>query len=116
MTTTTVVEQVAEARRLVDLDWLMTRRWRRLHHAALTDDQLVAMWEDRCLWERVRLACGQTAAYVSIPGVLSRLSATRCPACCTALNYPPGTGSPKNDPDCRARLGLSSPTTEETHR
>jgi hypothetical protein len=102
--------EIEEARNLVAYDWLVSRAWNRLHFAELTTDQLAAMYDDRCLWTNIRLACGRTAAYISIPGVFTRLGAPRCLGCCRALNYSPGNGSPKNDPACRALLGLPTST------
>lgn len=52
-------------------------------------------------------ACGRHSDYLSVPGVLSRLSAKRCPRCCVAVGIPAGVGSPKNDDECRRILGLS---------
>jgi hypothetical protein len=98
--------EVEEARRLVDQDWLVTRAWNRLHHATLTNDQLQVMYDDRFLTAPVKLTCGRTAAYVSIPGILTRIGAERCIGCCTALGYPQGAGSPKNVDACREVLGL----------
>jgi hypothetical protein len=44
--------------------------------------------------------CGITAT-LTIPGMISRMSATRCPACCDATGMPHGTQSPKNVDACR---------------
>lgn len=98
--------EIEEARQLVAYDWLVSKSWNRLHFAELTGEQLAAMFDDRCLWTDVRLACGQTAAYVSIPGWFTRMGALRCIGCCRAKGYPPGKGSPKNDDRCRELLGL----------
>jgi len=88
------------------LDWYVTRSWNRLHWADLSEEQqsdIPAMW---AVEGPVRLACGRTAAYLAIPGMFSRMGAMRCTGCCRALGYPPGKGSPKNDPACRVILGL----------
>jgi len=87
-------------------DWYTTRSWNRLHWADLSEEQqsgIPAMW---AVEGPVRLACGRTAAYLSIPGMFSRMGAMRCTGCCRALGYPPGKGSPKNDEACRVLLGL----------
>ena len=102
-------EEIDEARTLVENDWLVTRTWNALHFAELTDEQAAAMFEDRSVTDSVRLACGHTVGYVSIPGVLTRMGAMRCSGCCRAKGYPVGKGSPKNDPACRALLGLDTP-------
>lgn len=103
------------ARSLVDNDWLVTRRWNRLHHATLDDVDLQEMFDARQLGEDYRqadgrgpwrLACGRTAAYLSIPGIISRMTKPRCVGCCRVLGYPTGVGSPKNDNECRKLLGL----------
>ena len=43
-------------------------------------------------------ACGRSGR-LSIPGLFARMDAQRCMACCTALGYPRGVGSPKNGGD-----------------
>lgn len=93
-----------EARRIVEADWLMPATWRVLHHAELTDQQCEDLADEGTLWEPVTLTCGQQAASVSIPGVLSRMGKPRCRRCCGRLGYPEGYSSPKNDPACAGRL------------
>ena len=41
----------------------------------------------------------------SIPGLFSRMGATRCRKCCDALGWSRGTGSPKNDNRLRPWAG-----------
>lgn len=97
-------------RELIRLDWVVARSWNRLHAVELTDAQ-VAVFEDETIVEGpVRLACGQTAASITIPGFTTRLGAPRCVRCCRATGLPPGTGSPKNSPECRSILGLPAVT------
>lgn len=43
---------------------------------------------------------------LGIPGVVSRMGAERCTECCQLSGLPEGIGSPKNDVECRKRLGL----------
>lgn len=43
---------------------------------------------------------------LGIPGVFSRMGAERCTECCQLSGLPEGVGSPKNDAECRERLGL----------
>jgi hypothetical protein len=50
-------------------------------------------------------ACGRRTLLV-VPGLFTRMGARRCDRCCDAVGLPHGTGSPKNDPVCRQRLGL----------
>lgn len=90
----------AEARDLVMWDWLVSSTWNRLHHAALTDDQLTELVDD-CHTPDVTLTCGRRAKRVGIPGVFTRMGAPRCQRCCDRLGYPHGIGSPKNDDACR---------------
>lgn len=100
----TTTQEIEEARALVAYDWLVSRAWNVLHFADLTEDQLMDMFEWRQLDGPIRLACNRTAAWVSIPGVLTRMAAMRCTRCCKAKGLPPGKGSPKNDNACRAIL------------
>lgn len=96
-----------EIRALIDYDWLVTTTWEVLHHASgLTDDQLGAMDDDGQLSGPVRLDCGRTVVFVSIPGLFSRMGKPRCKRCCRATGMPEGDGSPKNDDACRKLLGL----------
>lgn len=99
-------DDVAEGRRLIAYDWLVTKSRNRLHHADLSDVQAQDMYDDRHLLEDATLSCGRTASYVSIPGVFIRIGAMRCVGCCRVLGYPEGKGSPKNDNDIRLILGL----------
>lgn len=108
-------EAANRARRLLDADWVVTRKWNLLHHANLTDEQAVELDDTASLDGPIRLACGRTAASLGIPGVITRMGAQRCARCCLATGMPPGKGSPKNDPACRGRLDrLRSVPTEET--
>jgi hypothetical protein len=45
-------------------------------------------------------ACG-ISGELTIPGMFTRMSATRCPACCDATGMPHGKQSPKNVDECR---------------
>jgi hypothetical protein len=92
--------------RLAKADWLVTKSWNRLHHVNLSHSDYTDLMDQGYLDGPVRLACGRSAAWVSIPGVLTRLGASRCTGCCRATGLPPGVGSPKNDDACRAILGM----------
>jgi len=111
---TDTVETLADAaearagRQIVNLDWVTTRSSNRLHHATLTDQQAAVMYDDRSLTGPIKLACGRTVDYVTIPDVFTRIGAQRCHGCCNNLGYPPGKGSPKNNPTCRRLLGLET--------
>lgn len=96
------------------VDWLVTRRWKFLH--AVPDDAWTGEHRDDMahMWQvatPVRLACGQVARALFIPGAFSRGGfgggLPRCTGCCRALGMPTGTGSPKNDDACREILGFS---------
>lgn len=89
------------------LNWLETRHGRVLHSAReWTAGLLEELADGGHSPGPVRLACGQVARAVWIPGVFTRLGAPRCARCCKATGLPPGKGSPNNDPACRNALGL----------
>ena len=96
-------------RALVEVDWLIGGRRTVLHHATLTDAQLEVLEEEGFVGP-VRLSCRQTAGWVTVPGVLSRLAAPRCLRCCRARGLPRGVGAPRNDGECRVLLGLDRRT------
>lgn len=95
---------------LIDLDWLRTATGAVLHHATIPgigEDPDGDVVEE--LWDQVgpvKLDCGQTAKFVWIPGMFSRMGCRRCSRCCRVNGLPPGIGSPKNDPECRRILML----------
>lgn len=95
------------------VDWLVMRSWRVLH-AVPADRWTEAHREDMALewyvFTPVRLACERIATELHIPGIGSRMSLPRCRQCCRALGLPPGSGSPKNDDECRRILGLPAVT------
>lgn len=66
-----------------------------LHHAAQWNPD-----PDETYDPTGRTSCGKWGE-LSIPGLFSRMALPRCTACCDALGYPPGTGSPKNSEECR---------------
>ena len=88
------------------MDWYVTKNWNRLHWAKLTVEHRDLVRRDWGVAASVQLACGRTAGGLWIPGMFTRMGAQRCIGCCRALGYPPGKGSPKNDPACRVLLGL----------
>jgi hypothetical protein len=51
-----------------------------------------------------KTACGLSGQFV-MPGILSRMGARRCPACCDAVGVPHGRGAPYNsgvrEPGCQ---------------
>lgn len=102
----TVAEDAAHLRELTRVDWVVSRSWNRLHYVELTDEQCVELEDEGLLTGPVRLACGRTAASISIPGLFTRMGGTRCVRCCRVTGLPTGIGSPKNSPECRALLGL----------
>lgn len=91
---------------LARMDWLVTATGNLLHYGQVDEDDNETWWED------VRFACGRLARAAMIPGPFTRMGAPRCRRCCTALGYPQGKGSPKNDPECRRLLGLDPPAHE----
>jgi hypothetical protein len=93
---------------IVDYDWLLTPTGDKLHHATLVPELIEDLEEEGTLGQYVTIDCGRTVYYVSIPGVLSRLARERCVRCCKKNGLPPGVGSPKNSPECRAILGMDS--------
>lgn len=93
---------------IADYDWLRTPHGELLHHAKLTDEQHKECEDWGGVYDDpVTLDCGRTATTVLIPGMFSRMSATRCPRCCAATGLPAGVGSPKNDDACREILGMN---------
>lgn len=48
------------------------------------------------------VACNAEPTTLHIPGMGARMSATRCPACCSVVGFPVGSGSPKNTPALRS--------------
>jgi len=95
--------------RLASYDWLVTRRWRFLHAVpgdAWTGEHRDDMARDWNVTRPARLACGQVAGALFIPGPFSRMALPRCAGCCRALGGPPGNGSPKNCGEWREILGL----------
>jgi hypothetical protein len=107
---TEAAEDMGYYRSLAEMDWLVTKSWNRLHHAALSDDELLHLLDQAEIPGPIILSCGRTAALVAIPGVFTRMGAPRCTGCGKALGYPQGKGSPKNDGACRAMLGLDDET------
>jgi hypothetical protein len=90
------------------LDWYTTDA-SRLHYVRpeeFTEAHRADMESDWAVFTPVRLACGQMASTLHIPGIFSRMSTPRCKGCCRAAGFPQGKGSPKNDDACRALLGL----------
>lgn len=92
---------------LVDMDWLIDdgegdRPIHALSRYALNE---VRERYEEAEWQWITTACGQTM-HAGIPGLFTRMGATRCEKCCDALGMPHGIGSPKNDDTCRAILGM----------
>lgn len=88
------------------VDWVETSTGNRLHRAILSPFEDAILSNDGSIVGPITLACGRTAGMVCIPGVGSRLGSLRCAGCCARTGLPRGIGSPKNDPACRAILGL----------
>ena len=95
-----------DALAIIRYSWLVTRRWNRLHYAALTAEDAAELLDEGGLDGPLRLACGRTAAWACIPGLFTRMGGQRCTGCCRATGMLPGKGSPKNDRACRELLGL----------
>ena len=96
------------------VDWLAPYpRWKFL--PAVPEGNWTAEHREDMTWlwqveHPVRLACGQVASALRIPGIFSRGGfgggLPRCKGCCRALGGPEGNGSPKNDDRWRKILGL----------
>lgn len=88
--------------------WLAAKNGRVLHAVRDADWTEIQRGDMALLWmvRRVRMACGQAAELVTIPGPFSRMNSPRCSRCCRATGLPQGIGSPVNDPECRKLLGL----------
>jgi hypothetical protein len=102
---------MAECRQLVEYDWLVTSTWERLHHAILDDAQTLELANEGFAPD-VTLTCGRHVKHVSIPGIFTRMGTPRCQRCCDRTGLPRGTGSPKNDQECRPIVGLKLHTEE----
>lgn len=71
--------------------WLQTARGTSLHRVS------AIKWEDppdRISGEG-ETVCGKRG-WLSMPGIFSRMGATRCRQCCKALGIPQGAGAPFN--------------------
>jgi hypothetical protein len=76
-------------------DWVTTASGERLH--APQDIRPREGWEPHYTGTT---AC-DLRGNLFVPGVFSRMGMPRCLRCCAARGYPPGTGSPMNDAQCR---------------
>jgi len=83
------------SRRVVEWDWVTIGVGERLHCPIEWVDPDYDAYDEHGL-----TACGRRG-WLSIPGVLTRMGATRCRFCCKKVGFPPGKGSPKNDDSCR---------------
>lgn len=94
----------ATLREYARVDWVYSGWTPKRLHAMAEGDPDVHNW----CYEGVRFACGvypkERLAYV--PGIFSRMGMQRCNTCCDRTGLPRGTGSPKNDDECRRILGL----------
>jgi hypothetical protein len=98
---------------IIRVDWGVMRRWKYLHAVRETEWTDANRDDMKHLWQvetPTRLACGQVAKSLYIPGPFSRGGfgggLPRCTGCCRALGGPPGTGSPRNCDAWREILGL----------
>ena len=85
---------------IAEWDWITSSRSEYLHAPEDWHDPEYGAYD-----EHARTACGNRGWY-SIPGLFSRMGAERCRRCCKARGYPTGTGSPKNDDECRPLVEL----------
>jgi hypothetical protein len=91
-----------EWRRIAEWDWVWygshdtARPARDLLHAVAT----ITNDPDEEWFGRGTTECGLEGD-LSIPGIFSRMSATRCPDCCRIVGMPEGEQSPKNIDECR---------------
>lgn len=82
---------------LGEWDWWQTPDGFRLHAAVVVEYNADF---DPCGYGAT-LCRPRRRTWLSIPGLLSRMSSPRCSHCCRILGYPHGSGSPKNDRRCR---------------
>jgi hypothetical protein len=82
--------------------WLVSGKERRLHairgHELTAEQMRTAI--DECRPIPARAVCGLRRRW-RMPGLFSRLGRRRCVACCRALVFPPGCGTPANEQDIR---------------
>lgn len=101
---------------IIRVDWAAVEDWGRrraeLHsvtYGPWTQEQADDIAFEWVVLHPVMLACGRVAKRVNIPGLVSRDpkgGMRRCAGCCNATGIPAGIGSPKNDDQARAVLGL----------
>lgn len=77
----------------LELTWSEIDRDELLHHAATLSDPYAYLDGETSAGTTT---CGMAVA-LSIPGMFTRMGATRCDHCCAATGVPEGVGSPKND-------------------
>lgn len=53
-------------------------------------------WDDNPLYQDGKTVCGREGK-IAMPGILSRMHAPRCKACCKAIDIPQGAGAPFNE-------------------
>ena len=69
--------------------WIVTRFGHRLH---IVTPEAAWPWGDEVVTRQVLTACGHSWLAV-IPGILTRIAAPRCRACCRAAGVPDGSGA-----------------------
>lgn len=92
----------SEWREIAEWDWV----WYRAPEGKEGADDLlhaVASTHNDCDedWFGVGSTECELEGTLHIPGIFSRMAATRCPKCCDKLGMPQGDQSPKNIDECR---------------
>lgn len=94
-------EPISDWREIAEWDWVQIGNYGQRLHAvgSLTDSEAT----EREWGGSGTTACGRYG-WLRIPGLFSRMGADRCARCCKLTGLLRGTGSPKNDDACRARV------------
>ncbi len=82
-------------RTIAEWDWVRLGNGDRLHAVATVTNDADEQWYGIGTTE-----CG-LGGEMHIPGILSRMAATRCRRCCDRTGMPQGDQSPKNVEACR---------------
>ena len=101
------VDYTATLEHYARVEWVVFGKWDRLHKP-----ETFAVDQRGWCFRDVTTACGLRRDEAFIPGIFTRMGAERCGNCCDRSGFPRGIGSPKNDDECRALVGL--PTKAES--
>lgn len=87
---------MSEWREIAEWDWVQVGDGDRLHAVATLSNDADEDWFGVGTTE-----CGLVTDSMRIPGIFTRMGATRCSGCCLKVGMPEGDQSPKNIDECR---------------